>query len=410
MKCIKLTTLLLIVAYFCTAHAVFAAKTTQITKNGIRWDYWVVGPVTIIQIEPEYDGSHNGWEVNPISNLEQGFDDGCDYFKPTLIPTLPYKASPGESIVKSISSGNPRPCLKKAAVLTVVSSPLPDNGATVFRPPYVGKEKPYYSTKDVHYEYLPSLKPVSPRPSLEWIIKRFGPVQLDHGQRAMGRFIHPKDHMPNYAPDMAKDNSDAALRLMLNDAIDNKKKALYVYLQYGIDLYHMVLNGQRWPAGGGYTPGKKLPFAFTAAMLDHEDMKEWLQNHVGFFNEDSATYYNSDGVALFGFDPAVGGSKTRKDPYEYIDGGPEPGGAYQFCCLSQPWKGTALAAHLMPEIKALWGDPDFFEYVDRWVNFGVWSLPDPHNRYPNLHGTKADGGHRRSRFADAMWKAYRKSK
>ena len=92
-------------------------------------DYWVVGPVTITQITPTFDGTYNGWEVNPIVEGPQGLDGRAGEFDATVIPAFPYTAQPNESIVKAISGdlGNSecRPCLQTAAVLTVLSEPPP---------------------------------------------------------------------------------------------------------------------------------------------------------------------------------------------------------------------------------------------------------------------------------------------
>ena len=272
-------------------------------------------------------------------------------------------------------------------------------------PPYVGDDKPYYAIDDLQTHLLQSLDPVNNTPSLEWVENRFAPVQLDHCMGELGRNIHPADYMPDYAPDMAVDHNEAALRLMLNDSIADKEQALINFVQYGIDLYHMVINGQTWPAGGGYTPGKKMPLTFAAVMLNNYEMKTWIRNNVGRFNEDYATYYGEGDVALFGIEG--GPVRTAADLYHYIDGGEVPGDSYQFCCLSQPYKGSALVAHLIPEMITIWNHPALFDYVDRWVTFGVWTLPDPYNRFPELHGTQPDGGYRRSRFVDAMWNAYR---
>jgi len=135
-----------------------------------------------------------------------------------------------------------------------------------------------------------------------------------------------------------------------------------------------------------------------------------------------------------------------RDMYGYIDGGYDPGNSYQFCCTSQPWKGTALVFHMIPEMKNVWYDQTFFDYTDRWVNFGVWTQPDPcapvdqgggHDtetdfcildpdleyfnspsdfacqagqecgRFPEPHNTNADDGGRLSRFQRSMWNAYR---
>jgi hypothetical protein len=442
----------------------------QLSQYGITWffdkeypygqfangDYWVVGPITITNITPDFDGLHHGWEVNPLFEGPQGFDERAGNFNASLVPNLPYTAQPNESIVKAISYDLEKsecvPCLKTAAVLTVLSEPPPDNGAVIFRPPYVGDDKPFYAITDLQRDLLPSYAPVPNAPTLAWIEDRYKRVQLDHKGGLTGRCLRPVDNMPDYGSNVSRDNGDAALRLMLNDPLETKLPALIVYVQYGIDLYYMVLNGQTWPEGGGHTPGQKLPLTFASVLLDDGGMKEAIQTAT-FFNEDVAVYSNNDtGVALYGFHDqywserqywstieTLDGFWSNADPYGYIDAGPEPGGSYQFCCVSQPWKGTALALHLMPVMKTVWYNQAFFDYVDRWVNLGTWTQPDPcapydgnpaHygitygpdgnggcildkdpsdgiGRFPTLHGTNADGGYRYSEFQREMWDAYR---
>ena len=65
--------------------------TTNITQYNITWyfsepvqygqfangDYWVIGPVTITNITPEFNGINHGWEVNPGYSGPQGFDIGA---------------------------------------------------------------------------------------------------------------------------------------------------------------------------------------------------------------------------------------------------------------------------------------------------------------------------------------------
>jgi hypothetical protein len=430
-----------------------AQQVSSISQYGITWtfdtqyqsgqfangDYWVVGPVTITSMTPAFDGSSNGWEVNPISNRQQGFDSGCGDYNGDLTPDLPYTAQPGESIVKAISSGG-GVCLQTAAVLTVVSAVPPDNGASVFRPPYVGTEKPYYSIDDLRTNLLPSLAPVERTPTLSWVVDRFSRIQLDHEQGSMGRSIRPRDNMPDYGSAIARDNGDAALRLMLNDPIADKMNALIVYVQYGIDLHYAIENGQSWPSGGGYNPGRKLPLTFAAIMLDVQAMKNNVLRE-NFFNEDRMLYWSETaGRALFGYNRATdeedywsylrnpGSSREYADPYGYIDGG-IPTDGYQFCCLSQPWKSATLAVDLMPELKILWTNAAFFDYVYRWVTVGTWTLPDPcapvggtygvdygpdgtgdcikgSGRFPQNHGENTDAGEHASRFARNLWNAY----
>jgi hypothetical protein len=454
---------------------------SSISQYGITWtfdkqyqtgqfangDYWVMGPVKITRITPDYSGGHNGWEVNPVPGYSQGFDSGCGGFKSSLIPSLPYTANAGESIVKSVKSSgggrDERICLSNAGVLTVVSSPPPGNGASVFRPPYVGDDKPYYHVSTLKTYLLPSLAPAGSNvPSFSSLEKRYKQVQLDHGMGEMGRWLHPYSYMPDYGSDIAQENGDAALRLMLNDPPSSKKPLLLGYVQYGIDLYAMVWNGQTWPDGGGHRPGQILPLAFAAVMLDNQQMKATLQG-VTFLEEDKyLTYSTRINKVLYGRTEGEdsywqtvmtdNGGRSKADPYGYIDGGPYPGGRYQMCCTSQPFKGEALAFHLMPSMKSVHNVDKLLKYADRWVDFGIWSQKDPcapHTsgtykvnfgpnpnrpgecildkdltpgstftsfscqsekecgRFPSRHGDAADGGDRYSNFQRDMWNVYR---
>jgi len=177
----------------------------------------------------------------------------------------------------------------------------------------------------------------------------------------------------------------------------------------------MVLLGQDWPAGGGYEPGHKIQIAFSGTMLNHQGMKNTAKDAV--FLEDRAIFTSSEngcgapGRVLFGVPENTGSHKTRRDSYGYIDGGSDPGGHYQNCCLSQPWKGNTLITYMMPAMQDTFsGDSDWDElliYSTRWVEHGAWTLPDPYNRFPEKHGVNTDGGYRRSDLADDMWSTYR---
>ncbi len=224
----------------------------------------------------------------------------------------------------------------------------------------------------------------------------------------------------------------------------------------------MTLLGQTWPDGGGHRPGQKLPLSFAAVMLDNEDMKELVRTADYFHEDNTQGYSEKAGISLYGSNKGYDfelwerrywetlishvcsdvtvGYKSYSDPYGYIDGGPEPGNYYQFCCTSQPWKGSVLAVTLMSEMKQLWTKPDIFNYVERWVNFGTWSQPDPCapcdgnpdnygitygpdpnnpgdcikdnnpsdgiGRFPKLHNEEPDAGYRYSNFQKAMWEEY----
>jgi len=480
-----------------TVTAAPAAMTSTISQYGVTWtfdkeyefgqfangDYWVHGPVTITQIAPAFDGAHHGWEVNPLPDDDaQGLEERLDDFDAALVPALPYTAQPGESIVKSISLEplsdiKCRPCLKTAAVLTVLGEKPPDgSGEAFFRPPYVGNEKPLYPVHDLRTELLPSFEPVVNTPSLEEIEGKFKRVQLDHEPGRTSTHMRPQDNLPYYGASISRRTGDAALRLMLDDPLEEKMPALIAYVQCGLDYYHFMINGQLWPPGGGEQPGNKLPIVFFVTMLGDETMKETVRSTKLY--EDYNVMYGRDGVALFGDIEWNGywdehsywevlidhtGCHTKFDPYGYIDGGIMPGWAYQFCCTSQPFKGTALSLLLMPSLQEVWYPQALIDYADRWVGFGAWTQPDPcapvdgvcvggendgqackHandcpdgqcdawdnygetfgpdgsggcildtdpsdgiGRFPEQHGLYPDDGYTRSRFQAAMWDAYR---
>lgn len=426
--------------------------TTGVFANG---DYWVKGPVVIDSITPSFDGTNNGWEVNPVVEGGQGFQDGCSggNFDPALVPKLPFTADPDKypdkklSIVKTTPSGSDRPCINTAAVLTVVSEIPPGNGAAVFRPPYVGGKKPYYYVDSIRKDLLPdSYTPVKNTPSLNSVKNNFSKFRMDHKPGLLGRSLRPKFSMNDYQPQNTVHQNEAVLRFMLNDPYEQKKPALVNFLQFGIDHVHTMLLGQTWPAGGGHQPGHLIVIAFTTVMLDIEEAKERLKEAT--FHGSHLFYVGKHGLTLWGeistekgywsYITDEKGSRSQKDPYEMIDGG-IAGEAYQLI-TSQSHKGEILATHLMPVLKEAWNPNEWKivqNYADRWVLHGVWTLPDPYapfdgikenygitygpdhdnpgdgirgkGRFVNSHGNAKDGGQYRSAFVASMWDAYRAS-
>ncbi len=383
--------------------------TAEIAQYGVTWrfahavpygqfangDYWVLGPVTIAAVSPDFDGAHHGLEVNPADVVAQGFDARVADFDATRVPSLPYVAQAGESLVKAISLApledtDCRPCLQTASVLTVLAEAPPDMGATVFRPPYFGTEKPQYSTTALRTALLPSLAQTPSAPSLADELARFQRVHLDHKQGWTGAGLHPTENMAEYGSGVSDEAADGALRLMLDEPLEAKLPLLVAYVQTGIDLYNMLANGQTWPANGGHGEGRKLPIAFAAALLGDEAMAQAVSGAgADDFGENGGMYYSeAAGTVLWGqgdyteemywtnlvFDT---GSRTLSDPYRWIDGGHTPGDSYQFCCTSMAYKANAAAAMLVPEIGAMWNYDPFFEYVDRWVASGASTQPDP---------------------------------
>ena len=132
---------------------------------------WVVGPVKIQRITPDYANGRSGFEVNPVTTYadEQSLDkrvtDLASRFVWVEPPTLPRTFQPGQSIVKviSVTGGDCKSCVVDAAVLTVLESQAPANS---FRPPYAGNEKPIFSADIDLGQKLPNLANV-PQPDLD---------------------------------------------------------------------------------------------------------------------------------------------------------------------------------------------------------------------------------------------------
>ncbi len=442
------------------AAAEAATPRRSVEQYGITWtfdreypvgqfangDYWVLGPVVIERIEPDFDGERHGWEVNPVVRGGQGFRKGPG-FDPARVPALPYRAEETVSIVKTIANpAEDRVLLRRAAVLTVVAEIPPEDGRAVFRPPYVGNEKPLYRVADLRLDRLPALAPVEPRPDLAKIAQRYAALQMDHKGGALGRFLRPVENLADYQPKNTADQNEAALRLMLDDPIAAKMPALIAFVQFGLDKLHTIYLGQTWPDGGGHQPGHRLAPAFAAVLLDLEKGKRALRE-AEFFHGNRMFYRGRNGVVLWGTPDAErtywgyiagrGGNRSIRDPYGYIDGGKVTEGAYQVI-TSQSHKGEILATLLMPALREAWHPEEWAkvrEYVDRWVTVGQWAQPDPvapydgnpdhygvtygpdparpgeaiagAGRFPEAHGRHRDGGQYRSAFVAAMWDAYR---
>jgi len=89
---------------------------------------------------------------------------------------------------------------------------------------------------------------------------------------------HPVENMPDYGADIARDTGDGAMRLMLPDILADQKQpavqaAIVAYLQLGLDVYAILINGGSWPANGGHENGRKLPLAFAGVVLADQDVQ-----------------------------------------------------------------------------------------------------------------------------------------
>lgn len=391
---------------------------SSITQYGITWtfdrayptgtfvtgDPWVVGPVTIVSIDPAPTGTRNGSVVNPTGG-HQGYDDRGGEYDDEENVTLPVTLMPDESLVSSISKpddgGDFRNvgCLRAQAVLTAIAAPV---SATTFRPAYAGTYKRYFDAATIRWELLPELEAPSDAPDVADLAHMLDRPRIDHLSSWTIQDSCAEENWDNgegahacYGREVATVISDAALAVMLADP-DRDELALAL-IQHGIDNYGVLRAGGSWHADGGHHNARKLPVVFAARMLDDCDMLAVGADYAGDFGEDGHTYLGEDGTALFGSDCGGGrgtyfedgcmggGARDCRDPAGRLDACPD----YRDCCTSAYWVGQALAARMLGA-EGVWDHPPFFDYVDRW-----------------MAGDVSGDGETSSPFVETMWTTYR---
>ncbi len=406
--------------------------TNNISQFGITWyfdkpyqygqfangDYWVVGLITVIDItKPSNMSERDGSMINPTPSTQHGYDGrvggyiqnlDVSNFLPNLI------VNPNESLISTISR-NPteterslrRPALEVASVLTVLDK-APLEGS--FRPPYAGSDKPIYSSKNLNANLLLRLEPVASTPPLSVVEGLFNHAWMDHVLEWQGDDLHPKQNLNNYGAGIARDSGIGALRLLLNNSLEDKELLLIRYVQLGIDNYGLVKNGANWGnVGGTIGVGRKIPILFAGLMLDNSEIKNIASSydtrHV--FEEDAQTFYltqaerdatyHSDNCAgsLDYCHPGYYDSTPLGTPvwgerhYKWLSTGYNylPGKLSYLKTTHKSTIGAALIVHLLG-IEELWNHDPFLDWTDCSRNEGV-------------NGTWG------SIFADDMWDTYR---
>lgn len=130
----------------------------SITQHGITWtfdreypsgqfingDYWVVGPVTVTEISPGFDGAKNGSVVDVVPG-EQGYDAReKDNYNESATVKVPLTLQPSSSLISTVGlpdadiSKSRRVFVKTAAVLSVLEKVPPKDA---FRPAFSKGEK-----------------------------------------------------------------------------------------------------------------------------------------------------------------------------------------------------------------------------------------------------------------------------
>ncbi len=356
-------------------------------------DWWVVGPVTILSIDPPSVAGareRNGSMVNPDPRTQsQGYDSAmygqyawATSYEPErnaargVSPAQPLVLPPHSSLVSTIgrNTAGARPQLAAAAVLTVLPAPAPPGS---FRPPYCGADKSIaFHVGQLDRAKLARLAPVASTPPLATVEAWFERPWIDHVPDWLGRYCHPAENMPDYGREMCDEVGTAALMLHL-DLPDAEKETLLVrFVQLGIDLFGVVQAGGtgNWPAGGGHHSGRKWPILFAGLLLGDAGMADIGLDARVAFNEDDQTFYvqeTAPGVyngGYGGYGPQHVGLPEWGNQHAKNLGQDDAtwfGNSYRTCCTANVWWGEVLAARIMGA-RALWNHDALFDYLDRY--------------------------------------------
>lgn len=397
----------------------------------VNGDYWVVGPVNIIYIAPlsfrnRFARVLHGSMVNPSprNGMNQGYDSAMyGQYGPAYDRNLnagypgekylseknPLVLAPGSSLVSVKSAPEPgaRSQLDSAAILTVLAAAPP---AGSFRPPYSGSDKTIrFNKSDLNTSLLAALVPVAETPAIAAVERYFERPWIDHVPGWTGGFIHPVNNMPNYGREIAAEIGEGALMLHLNISTAVKETLMIRYVQLGIDLYGIVMDGggNNWPANGGHASGRKWPILFAGLVLGDANMAGIGARSDVAFGEDGQTFYITQNDINMVHDPD---DRSCRLEYAQADLGlPEWGivhasqpladnknwdTVYRRCCTAHAWGGFLLSALIMNQ-KTNWNHDALFDYMDRYM--AVEQAVDGTGTWTRQW----------SRFTENMWDRYR---
>ena len=403
--------------------------TDELSQFGITWtfdddvqygqfangDYWVVGPATIVDIDPsseEDDGrTMNGSMINPVAEngSTQGYDSAmavssydADMNVALDVSTdSPLVVEPGSSLVSTITieEEEHRPQISDSAVLTVLEEAAAEGS---FRPPYSGDDKAIeFNLDDLDYSRLERLDLVDGTPDMADIESKFERPWVDHIPNWNGREAYPSNNMPGYGREIARDVGMGALMLNLDFSDEEKQTLLTSFVQLGIDYHAVAIHGgdANWAPNGGHASGRKFPILFAGMLLDDDEMKAIGDDDEILFGEDAQTFYveetapgeyngghggyteEHEGMAEWGIRHAT--DRSRDD----VDWG----ASYRRCCTANAWGGFVLAAHIMDAVE-LWNHDALFDYQDRYMDI---EEPGDYNRSWDRP------------FSEEMWDTYR---
>lgn len=417
----------------------------SVVDNGITWhfsrqvpvgqfvngEYYVVGPCTVSTVSPRPEKGRNGSVLNiPPNPAKTGFDSRSTNYDSTLRCYPPIPIKPGDALVSTISLDTPTTMkawlspdnntetpMRSASVLTCLAA---QESPDAFRPGYCDRSQKIYRASQLHWDKLKNLPRTKSAPKPDEWAAHFQRPWLDV---CFFSFDAPKEYMPAYAAEISRAAGIAGLLLNCDYSMEEKRRLLTGFVQYGIDLGGLIRAGFRgWPAWGGHGSGRKWSVLFAGIMLDDTLLQSPQVTYPNLmFGEDMQTMYDScwtgANVVYAGHRGVINGkavdSQPGWGPYEHLDPSQwysNLGESYRRCCTSMPWIGESLAARIMG-VEKVWNHDAFFDYVDRWMtenDSGFIAIVKDKKGW-DFSASWCRQGQCFDAFVNEMWAKYRKN-
>lgn len=397
----------------------------------LNGDWWVQAPigqtVGISWISPDYvtGSGWNGYQVLPsqanalprVQSL-MPLSDARAFTYVTPSP-FPLSVRAGDRVLKILSghyadpahgpNGAQRDGIRRAVVLTIVSTIPNDGGASEFRPGYYNGSLTPDRLGKLRANILPLIARPANSPELSGYLDQIKLLQLDHlGLDGIG--IRPLDATSTYG-DFQNQRWIEMLLLMLSETDPVKRREVIIhFIQAGIDTISVLDNQNGWvqfEPVGGWGWGRWLPSAFAATLLDSTRMRNTIQNLNPTNLAESDVYRSAvNGKTLWGDAAAycVEGNRAKdmvrywsniagmtltwpntnypsinylwcRDPYQMVDGGSYPGELYHSQTAAKI-VGMSLLIHLVPQLKTIRLGQELYDYGIQYYNVGTTLKPD----------------------------------
>jgi Chitobiase/beta-hexosaminidase C-terminal domain len=393
-----------------------ARAATSVSHFGITWTFsadrptgtfvngepWVVGPVTITNINPNPSQStynvQNGSMINPVPNTNHGFDSNPACYPVQYEPaknvalSFPFTLKVGDVLVSAKSQAYYPTWLKTVCALTVLSGPPPSGS---FRPSIFGTDRSVrWNVSQMDWSVLKNYAATSSTPTKASIEAQIPPLPWFEWLPAWnGNSLQADDnttdlpfvdgtHYRVYGRETAQKFGRIGLWLNTNQPLADKQAIAIQMVQNGMDIYDYVRLGGGYYHDGGHKCGRKLPLVLAAMMLNDPSLKAMAGN-PDIFQEDTQVWFvNQSDVGRVLWVAPPGDSWYGREFLQYTQadvGMPEWGIRHRFEPVqdNRSWSatyrstvgngmmGSWLAAHLMG-MQSIWNHPAAFSYMERY--------------------------------------------